>query len=377
MFLVSANRTGGNDQGIKVPGMYHNPLGILDKIGLAKVRLLLDKYIFFPSPKILYVKAAQRRLAKIIQRDINQGRKVCVINSLPHHDLSLVGLYLKKKFPSVKWIVDWRDLWSFDDKFLNQIPSIYHNKLIALERSILDNCDLNVTTNSFAKEILVKNYNLPANKVTSIEHAFSREDIECKPTSTVDSKCKSGDTINIGFLGNLLKPPKISAVRILNAIKTAKASGIDVVLNIYGDSKEETRDIVNNSFSDIAVLHKRVSHNESLKTIASSDFLLLALEDRPNCHIICHAKLPHYLMLGKPILAIVPDKSYIAKVISDTNTGFVIPPDENCEKNLISILQKYKKNGIYLKRNNDIIEEYSWESISKKWIDTINQVCIE
>lgn len=44
---------------------------------------------------------------------------------------------------------------------------------------------------------------------------------------------------------------------------------------------------------------------------------------------------------------------------------------------LSEILGKYKEGDISFKRNDDIIERYSWTSISKKRIDTINQVCIE
>ena len=377
MLLVSTNQKGGNRQGIPIPGIYYNPLGILKKIGLGRIETVLDKYIYFPSPRMRYIKAARKKLTEIIQCDIEQGCRVCVINSLPHHDIGLVGLYLKKKFPSVRWIVDWRDLWSYDDKYFKSSAPRYHNKLIHLEREIFDNCDLNVTTNDFAKEVLVTKYNVPADNVVSIEHAFSREDIECRPGGTVGSKHRSGDAINIGFLGGLSKPPKVSAVKVLNAIKFAKMSGIDVVLHVYGDYEAETRAIINKSFSDIAVFHERCSHEESLKKVACSDFLLLALEDIPNCHIINPAKLPHYLMLGKPILALVPEQSFVAHVIRETNTGFVIPPNEDGVKKMTGILRKYKDSGICLKINEDAVERFSWAKISQKWIDTINGIRFE
>jgi hypothetical protein len=237
MFLVSTNHKGGNNQGITIPGIYHNPLGILNKIGLAKVETVLNKYIYFPSPRRRYIKAAQRKLAKVIQRDIEQSCRICVINSVPHHDLGLVGLDLKKKFPSIKWIVDWRDLWSYDEKYFKSSAPIYRDKLMCLEREIFNHCDLNVTTNDFAKEVLMTEYDIPADKVVSIEHAFSREDIEDKFDGTASAKYKSGNIINIGFLGGLSKHPKVSAIKVLNAIKSVKMSGIDVVLNVYGDDE--------------------------------------------------------------------------------------------------------------------------------------------
>ncbi len=82
-------------------------------------------------------------------------------------------------------------------------------------------------------------------------------------------------------------------------------------------------------------------------------------------------------MLGKPILAMVPEKSFVANVIRETNTGFVIPPDENGVKKLAGILKKYKEDGIHLKINEDAVERYNWVRISQKWIDTINGVCFD
>lgn len=377
MLLVSTNHKGGNNQGVAIPGIYYNPLGILNKIGLNTARMVLDKYVYFQSPRIRYIRTAQKKLAKIIRCDIEEGCRVCVINSLPHHDLGLVGLYLKKKFPSVKWIVDWRDLWSYDDKYFNSYAPFYRNKLLCHERDIFNNCDVNVTTNDFAKEVLVTKFNIPADNVVSIEHAFSREGIECRPGGKTGSEYKSGDVINIGFLGGLSKPPKVPAVKVLNAIKSIKKSGINVVLNVYGDDEAETRAIINNSFYDVAVLHERRPHAESLKKVACSDFLLLALEDLPNCHIINLAKFPHYLMLGKPILAMVPEKSFVAHVIRETNAGFVIPPDESGVEKMAGILRKYKEGGIHLKINEDVVEKYNWARISRKWIDTINSICFD
>jgi len=52
---------------------------------------------------------------------------------------------------------------------------------------------------------------------------------------------------------------------------------------------------------------------------------MLALSDSPNCNVILHSKLPHYLSLERPILALVPENSAVAEIVTETGTGYVIP----------------------------------------------------
>ena len=377
MVLVYARKFGNyRDFNVSIK-KHHNPLGVLSRIGLKRFKLLLESYISFPSPKINYVKSAQRMLKKIIQSDLDKGDRVCILNSLPPHDLALVGLYLKKRFPEIHWIVDWRDLWSYDERYFYITPRIYRKRLKRVEYAVLSNCDMNITTNDAAKRVLENLYNVPPQKVTSINHAYVPSDFQGIDSIGIkQANASVNGTINIGFLGSLFKPPKVPGLQVLKAIKHASDSGIDVVLNIFGDSKKDTIDAVNNTYKDVAVLYEKVSHRQSLCNVSECDFLLVALSDLPNCHIIYPAKLPHYLMLGKPIIAIVPDESAVANIIRETNSGYVIPSNEDWGKELVRILLGYKNNGMDLKRNEKAIDRYSWENVSKDWNNVINNVFI-
>lgn len=372
MILVTKTGTRIDDEDI-VAGSYPNPLGLLRLMGLHKTKQFLERYLFFPSPNILYAWSARKKLKERISSDLRSGKRVCLLTSVPNHDISLVGLYLKTDFPEIYWIVDWRDLWSYDKYYFERTPEIYRNRLLELEKRILENCDINVTTNAKARTILERYYNVPPNRVVSINHPFYRPDLDegyASGERQFDSK-KDGH-IKIGFLGNLFKPPKVPGHRVVEAIDKVIESGLNVELHIFGDGSEFARKVFRQSRNGGVVLHRRTGHRESLRKISECDFLLLTLSDSPNCHVIMHSKLPHYLLLRRSILAMVPEKSAVAEIIRETGSGYVIPAGCGWGDGLKKVLQEHLNGKNIPERNNEAIEAYSWENISKQWMEVFS-----
>ena len=99
MVHVSETGTIENEEHLVI-GAYPNPTGLLRLVGLHKLKRTLDRYLFFPSRNILYVRLAKKKLRDAIRHDLLKGRKVCVATCVPPHDLSLIGLSLKTEFPS-------------------------------------------------------------------------------------------------------------------------------------------------------------------------------------------------------------------------------------------------------------------------------------
>ena len=138
----------------------------------------------------------------------------------------------------------------------------------------------------------------------------------------------------------------------MEAIDNLLEAGINLRLHIFGDESDSAKKAVGQSENDGVVLHGRTSHRESLRRISRCDFLLLALSDLPNCQVIMHSKLPHYLLLGRPILAIVPERSAVADIIRETGSGYVIPAGCDWGDGLKKVLQGYlngKKVRSFLK----------------------------
>jgi len=370
MILVCRYGSANNEENIIIKG-YPNPFGLLRIIGLNKLKIKLEKYFYFPTHKILYVWDVKRKLKKRIKNELKRGEKIAIFISVPPHDNSIIGLALKKIFPQIILVIDWRDLWSYDEFYLQKTSALYKNKLLKIEKEVLNNCDLNITTNYKAKEVLNKNYNISSEKIRTINHPFYEKDILIHDEKY--SAKKNNEKIKIGFLGYLFKPPKVPGEKIVAAFRELRKKGLNVELNIYGDRTLAAKKSVKNENEPAVVLHKRTSHKKSLMEIAKCDFLLLALSDLPNCKIIMHSKFPHYLLLKKPIIAIVPQNSYIAELVKKTGTGYIVSIGENIVLQLLRIFQHHEKNKNRPTRNENEINKFSWDNISKQWLQIFKE----
>ena len=375
IILVSMGDGCFEDQNIEVK-RFPNPTGIFRLIKLDKLKRKLDKYLFFPSPNILYVKKAQKILRDAILNDLRKGKNVCIFTDLPPHDVALIGLYLKQRFPEIYWIIDWQDLWSYDENYFGRIPKLYKDRALQLEKRFLHSCDVNITTNLKAKEVLEKYYDVPSHRVVSINHHFNRDDLGknfLKENQGNLNELNRDNIIRVGFLGTLFKPPRVPGLELLEAMKKLRNFGINVELHVYGSTEGIDQKTIENMSNISVYLHGSFSHVESLQRMVQYDFFLLLLADLPNCRAVMSIKLPHYLMLKKPIIAIVPEKSAIADIIKETCSGHIIPSTSDWSVELKKVFQDYLNGSNPLDRNEKVIEKYSWANISKQWMEVFTE----
>ena len=187
----------------------------------------------------------------------------------------------------------------------------------------------------------------------------------------IHEKNSNNDVIRIGFLGILFKPPRVPGEKVMNAINHVKNSGLNVELHLFGNLPQVTKSLKKNIQEGVLIIHGKTTHEESLRRLGQCDFVLLALSDLPNCRAVMSIKLPHYLMLGHPIIGIVPEKSATAEIITKTGSGFVISSNNNWGEELKRILNDSLSKKISLQRNEKIIESYSWKNISIQWLDAL------
>jgi len=311
----------------------------------------------------------RRRLARRIAADLTHGRQVTLITTAPPHALGLIGLYVKRRCPAVRWVMDWQDLWSYDENYYLRAPSVYRSRLRRLERMMLECADLNVTTNEVAESILAEHYGVPSQQLLHISHHFDRSDFDQAELRNSDPASGSAGPVRIGFLGSLFKPPRVPGVELVEALEAMRASGIDVELHIHGAVGSELADQFVNCGA--LCLHGRVSHEESVSRLAEYDYLLLLLADLPNCKAVMSIKLPHYMVVDRPILAIVPKQSAIARIVRETGTGLVIPVEEDWRSELREIVQSPGRGSRVPRRVPEAIEEFAWTRLSDRWVQAI------
>ena len=365
MILVTPGKQNRKDaEGLEVKPI-PNPTGVFKKLGLQKLSQFLNRYLFYPSTRILFVLRARRQLLKHIADDFAQGKQICLLTCAPPHDIGLIGLYLKQKFPQLYWIIDWQDLWSYDENYYLSTPKLYRKRLKKCEQRMLQTADMNLTTNTYAKTVLEDHYGVPTNRTSFIHHHFDQEDavgaFNEAPEATI---AKQSDIIKLGFLGTLFKPPRVPGGNFADSLALARAAGLNMELHVHGLLPQDYEQSMEGLRDAGVFMHGPSSHEEAVKRLADYDFLLLLLADLPNCKVVMSIKLPHYLMMNKPIIAIVPERSAIADIITETGAGVVIPTQSDWSEALQSILQ----DGAIPDRDEAAIQQFHWDNISQKWL---------
>ena len=344
---------------------WRNPLTVLRLIGLESFATFLASWLFFPSAERLFTYAVRRKLRKAIKRDLHQGLDVTIVLTVPPHALVLLGKYLKLQIPQIRLIVDWQDLWSFDETYFLRVPRVYRKRLLRLEQSVMELADVNITTNERARDNVILRHNLPAAKVTAIHHHFYDADRPDKEQQS-EPLTNRPEEISIGFLGNLFKPPKVRGDKVLACIDEI-ANDIPVVLHILGDTTKDAASAISQVNNPCTQLYEPLPLRKALQRLSVADMVILTLEDLPNCKTIMHGKLPHYLILGVPIVALVPQDSYVADVVRQTNTGIVLSQDSSWTQELAGFAASVRDNKYCIAPDHQAIAQFEWTSVSSEW----------
>lgn len=367
LYIVKQGDFNEDVNGFYMVKAYMNPSGLLRYLKLFGLKNKLDSLLYFPTPTILYVRAVIRKLRQSIEADIKNQLDISLVTSVPPHDLCMIGLELKKEFPQIRWIMDWQDLWSYDEVYLEKTRPKARQRLVQVEEDAVRSCDMNVTTNKRARNVLVEKYDIGFDKVRSIYHHYSEKQKDALDCPYTDFSKQHKGPIKIGFLGNMFKMPKVPGDRVVSMVKNMRSKGRDVELHIYGDMSNAATEYADQGI----IFHDRTTHFESLKNISECDFLLLLLENLPNSKVILHQKLPHYLLLNKPIIAIVPDESAVADAIEETGAGFVVPVVDDWEQGITKITDDFRNGRLTVERKEDGIAQYSWSETRKSWLEVL------
>ncbi len=365
MILVARGRGVGDAETLLVPSV-PNPVGWLRRLGLHSARYQLERLLFFPSPHVLFTVVAKRRLAAAIASDVRAGHDVCVVTCVPNHENTAVGLYLKSRFPEIHWVVDWQDLWSYDENYFGRVPQLYRRRLLDRERQVLDSADVHLTTNEYAKRILHQVYGVPLGRLRAIHHHF---DSPGQVAAAVPPDRVGSGTITIGFLGSLFKPPRVPGMKFLEALQALRASGIDVELHLHGRIPPQVAGRTSWLESAGLVVEPRVPHDQCAGVLGRYDYLLLLLEDLPNSRAVMSIKLPQYLVAGRPILAVVPEPSAVADIVTRARAGYVLPSDSDWRAGLAKVLTSPRPGPIQV--DWDVVDEFAWMRLSERWLEAL------
>jgi glycosyltransferase involved in cell wall biosynthesis len=312
---------------------------------------------FIPDPRVFWVRPSAQFLLDFIR----DNKITTVITTGPPHSIHLIGLRVKKKNPSIKWIADFRDPWSewelLEVLKLSSVAKQLHKRL---EAKVLRHADRIVTITPF----FVNRFEmLSKRKVNLITNGFDHEDFQSleivRPEKFVIR--------HVGIVIQTCNPrPFMKAVLSLMEENPSFRSNVlvDFVGEVHADFKKFVFD--EPSLSRVTSFAPAVPHSKLIPLYGTSSLLLLILTGYKNAEGYMPGKLFEYIATGIPVLGVGPENGDAAALLRETHSGEMFDDQrmENIKAYLLENFLRWEK-GIVPKANKGA-EIYSRQSITQK-----------
>lgn len=320
---------------------------------IQKMMLWIRGNLFIPDARVLWVKPSVKYLSKYIQ----ENEIETIITTGPPHSLHLIGLALKKE-RNVKWIADFRDPWTTIG---------YHKALKLTTSSAKKHKDLEKEVMNVVDELLV----------TSPTTKKEFESITSKPIHVITNgydvekviKQPLDEKFTLAHIGSFLsdRNPQILWEVLSELIQENEQFAADFQLKLIGATSQEVLDSISNfGLNNYVNNLGYVSHQEAVEHQRKSQVLLLIEINSEETKSIIPGKVFEYIVSERPIVAIGPEGSDFAEIITSTNTGafFTYVEKERLKTILLSHFELYLQKN--LKVHAVGLQQYSRKNLTEK-----------
>lgn len=300
---------------------------------------------------------------QVLEKD--QDIKMVIASGRPFQVFS-IGSKLKKDFPNIKWVPDYRDEWTIHPEY---VKNHFFSKMIykldkRSERKWTSNADFFL---SVSDSVVANITNFIGKKGYTILNGFDHEEV----MSQNEALKKNG--LNLTYSGSVYSfqdfTPIIDTLRILNEGKgmnfTLTFIGVDLNSNPGQKLKQIADD---NSF--IRIL-PRINREDYLGEIKQADVLFLTAYDQNKGWY--PVKLFEYYNTTKPVILFPSDNDVMERFILDTSCGYALNSKDDCQA-ILTRLHSKKHNGesIDLERNSMVGQRFSRKHQAKMLAEIIH-----
>ena len=278
----------------------------------AKISRFIRGNFFIPDPRRGWNKYAFRKACEIIgKEDIKH-----IITTSPPHSTQLIGLRLKKRYPSVRWLADLRDPWTeiyYYDKFYPCLPARMLDR--HYEKAVLRKADSIITVGPSLKKAFIENSRVAGDKIEVITNGYDEKDFE-------GLKAEKPVRLTITYMGTISESYPVEGL--VEALKELQLSGTDFLLRITGEIPSNLRKRIEQDIPSSSLLVTAyLDHNLALQSILSSTVVVLIIPDHKSNKGILTGKIFEYMASGVPVLCLGPVDGDAAGLISRAKAGAI------------------------------------------------------
>jgi hypothetical protein len=341
---------GGKGGNVSGKGAAPEPTGVK---GMAKRAI---QRIFCPDVQVVWGPFAIRAAKKIIREE---GITTVLVN-LPPYSVLKIAAAIKRAFPRVKMILDFRDEWieNYFSMFDTAATSYKLNLAKRLERDAVELADyVTAVTTPQLKQIRDRYPEQPDSKFVYAPNGFDPE-----LYSHMRRRKHEGDKMVVTYFGtvyaNEAYDPILNYLDVLDALPEEIRDNIET--RFIGRITAEAMPFFENRRSPIKQ-YGFMSRFDALEYLGETDYTLI-VAGNPTTH---GGKLFDYLATGRPILAICPVEGQIGEMLRETKTGTCVNPGDMpaIRQMLLDSYERFRSGSAELQPNLEAVRFFEWPNL--------------
>lgn len=341
------------------------------------LKLFMERYIIIPDPRLGWLPFAIFKGIKIIR-----DRKPDIIFAVYPYTTSILIGYILHKFFKIPLVLDMHDTWTLYPEWLIGVSE--NSPILKLRQGLEENMlklifnssSAVITNTEHMKNMYIKRYpSINPSKYVTINNGYDPDDFvgienENDRFKIQDSKFK------IIFSGRYYR----------HHYPLYFLKGLNWIINKYPDIRNEISIIFMGGFGkeneyivkkmgleDVITIIEYLPYKENLKILSNADAFLITLippSDFNGYRI--PSKVPEYLYLKKPILAIIPDGE-LKELLEKLKAGIVVEPTdiEGIGNAIYELYKKYKNHSLNIELDEEIIKRFDYKVLSEKMADIL------
>ena len=331
-----------------------NPINSQEKSFTQKVAMWIRGNMFIPDPRCFWIGPSVRFLKEYLKEhpvDI-------IVSTGPPHSMHLIARKVARA-TGIPWVADFRDPWTkmFYFKHLALSPWA-QRKHARLEKMVLDDASVVVAVSPLVQDEFKA---MTTTEVDLITNGFDEDDFEAKP--------QRDEYFSITHTGLFASDGNPDILWKVLAEKCRRDSEFKKLLRIRlagKTDKQITESIVAAGLGENLEDLGYCNHNDAVCLQKSSSLLILPLRKEPEYRATLPGKLFEYLASERPILGIGQTDGAMARIISQTQAGFVFGWEDSASiSRYIDLCWERFRNGT-LKADTHDIGSFSRRSLTHR-----------
>jgi glycosyltransferase involved in cell wall biosynthesis len=333
----------------------------------ARIRQQMRR-LFIPDPQLLWVPGVLRATAQRLAR----GDVDALMTTAPPYSVHVAGLWLKRRFPHLPWLMDLRDIWSENPVIPNLLSYKLHR---AWEWACLSHADLVTTATDGQRRLIERSFAVPPGRISTITNGFDPADLPALAPPPHSA------TLRLTHVGSLVGNRAAATKGLFDALTLLAAQGItadDLQVRLVGVFDPEI-------YHWSAVLLERglvqlvpfVPYAEAVAEMTAAQVLLLITADDREGRLSHPNKLFEYFALGRPILALTPEGD-VARLIREAEAGVAVPPlaSEQIVVALHRLLAEHRAGQLGIAANPSRFARFERRELTRQLAERLDTLCV-